>query len=54
MQRVSAQHFMSIDELNREPREFEYLHLLVVGAHWQVVIILLSSLYFHNVRGKRS
>ena len=42
--------------LNREPREFEYLRLLVDGAHWQVVIILLSSLYCHVVivRGKRS
>jgi hypothetical protein len=42
--------------LNREPREFEYLRLLVDGAHWQVVIILLYSLYCHGVivRGKRS
>ena len=42
--------------LNREPREFEYLRLLVDGIHWQVVIIILSSLYCHVVivRGKRS
>ena len=42
--------------LNREPREFEYLRLLVDGAHWQVVIILSPSLYYYSVivRGKKS
>ena len=32
--------------LNREPREFEYLRLLVDEAHWQVVVILSSSLNY--------
>ena len=42
--------------LNREPREFEYLRLLVDGAHWQVGNILSHSLYYYSVivRGKKS
>ena len=41
--------------LNREPREFEYLRLLVDGAHWQVLNILSPSLYYYSVivRGKK-
>ena len=42
--------------LNREPREFEYLRLLVDGAHWQVLNILSYSIYYYSVivRGKKS
>ena len=58
IERLSGKNAQLLDQiiLNREPREFEYLRLLVDGAHWQVLNILSYSLYYYSVivRGKKS